>query len=401
MALHSRACLSPARETKTSLAFADIFIAGAQPVTEGAVMKFLNRARELAQAELVEVIHHLPCVVFYEHDPESFVIGPVTFTLTARFLGDLQTEIEKYRRANAAAFAAGLRKRQPELSEEQVTAEAEAFADRHVYLIRRYYEEFDWVASVQIPAAHAGISQTRAERAVDAALDVLRLFVPTFPERYRRAGAPNTPFETRELMTDATGKIISAMRQGGRGAPSLEGWYEGVKSDAPELWNEFERAVEALTKGDKLDDLTQRLVDALHWFGQAVVDDNPAAALVKYAAGLERLTITGHVAKGLEAMVIRRVAYLNHDRTDMTPDEIKADVGKLYQMRSDLMHGSISPYDPAVPPVLRIGWEVGRWGVLRAALVFRSLRSSKKTSRKDLAAHYEEVAPTPAEPAGA
>jgi hypothetical protein len=207
-------------------AFADIFIAGAQPVTEGAVMKFFNRARELAQDELAEVTHHLPCVVFYEHDLERFVIGPVTFALTTRFLGDLQAEIEKYRRANAAAFAAGLRKRQPDLSAEQVTAEAEAFADRHIDLIRRYYEEFDWVASVQIPAAHAGISQTRAERAVDAALDVLRRFVPTFPERYRRAGAPNTPFETRELMTDAAGK---SSRQCGRVAVARRRWKGGTK----------------------------------------------------------------------------------------------------------------------------------------------------------------------------
>jgi hypothetical protein len=371
-------------------AFAKVFIEGAKPVTQGSVMRFINRARELATADLVHVTHHLPCVVFYDRAPDHFSVGPVTFTTRERFLAQQEEELRRYRNSNFSAFAAGLRKRQSELSDAEVEAESAEFADKHIEGIRSYYLEYEWVASVLIPPAHGSVSQLRAERTVDAALDVLRLFVPTFPERYRRANAPKTPFHTRELMTNASGRLISAMRQGGRGAPALEGWYEGVMSDAPELWQEFERAIGRLTKGDKPDELTQRLVDALNWFGQAVVEANPAAAIVKYTAALERLTITGHVDQGLEAMVIKHVAFLNGDRTDKSAREIIDDLGKLYQMRSDLMHGSLSPYDDSVPAVLRIGWEVTRWSLLRAALVFRSLRASGKANRKDLGTVYEK-----------
>jgi hypothetical protein len=370
-------------------AFAEVFIEGAKPVTQGSVMRFINRARELATADLVHVTHHLPCIVFYDQGPDQFSVGPVTFTTTDRFLSEQEKELRKYRESNFSAFAAGRRKRQPELSDSEVEAESAGFADKHIEGIRSYYREYEWVASVQIPPAHGSISQLRAERTVDAALDALRLFVPTLPERYRRATAPNTPFNTRELMTDASGRLISAMRQGGRGAPALDGWYEGVRRDATDLWQEFEHAIGTLTKGEKPDELTQRLVDALNWFGQAVVETNPSAAIVKYTATLECLTIPGHV-KRLEAVVIKRVAFLNGDRTDKLAQEIIDDLGKLYQMRSDLMHGSLSPYDDSVPAVLRIGWEVTRWSLLCAALVFRSLRASGKANRKDLRSLYEK-----------
>lgn len=374
-------------------AFAEVFIEGAQPVkpvTQGLVMRFINRARELSTADLVHVTHHLPCIVFYAREPDQFTIGPVTFTTTARFLAQQEEELRRYRDSNYSAFGADLRKRQPELSDAEVSAESAEFADKHIERIRRYYLEYEWVASVLIPPAHESVSQLRAERTVDAALDALRLFVPTFPELYRRANAPNTPFDTRELMTNTSGRLSSAMCQGGRGAPALDGWYESVMRDAPELWQEFERAIGTITKGDKSDKLTQRLIDALNWFGQAVVEANPAAAIVKYTAALERLTITGHVNQGLEAMLIKRVAFLNDDRTDKSAQEIIADLGKLYQMRSDLMHGSLSPYDGTVPAVLRIGWEVTRWSLLGAALEFRSLRASGKAHRKDLDIFYKK-----------
>jgi hypothetical protein len=97
-----------------------------------------------------------------------------------------------------------------------------------------------------------------------------------------------------------------------------------------------------------MDELNQRLLDALNWFGQAVVEQNAGAKVVKYTAALERLTVTGHVDDGLENLVIKRVAILNQDREDKPLEEIKKQLGELYQCRSDLMHGSLSPHAPFI-----------------------------------------------------
>jgi hypothetical protein len=179
------------------------------------------------------------------------------------------------------------------------------------------------------------------------------------------------------------------MRQGGRGASAGKGWYAEIQEHAPNLWRLFGEAIDSLRSDTKTDELNQRLLDALNWFGQGTVEPNTAAAIVKYTAALERLTMTGHVATGIEELVIRRVLFLNFQRTDKTFAAVEADVGDLYQARSDLMHGSQSPYDPKLDRILRIAWQVSRWAVLEAGQLFALLRAEGKANRKALAATYD------------
>ncbi|MGA2518779.1 MAG: hypothetical protein ABSG44_19820 [Thermodesulfobacteriota bacterium] len=368
--------------------FVEVFIEAGRVVNQSSVAKLVNRARQIASEGLVNVTHHIPCVLFYEHEPVVFTVGPVTFTRVEKFLNSLGPAINAYHGSNLDAFADGLRIRRSDLSSEEVLAEASSFADMLEKKIRGYYLAYDWVASVTIPMCHESISKSRAERTVDAALDVLRLFVSSHPERYRRANASSAPYETRELITDQNGCLHATLRQGGRGAPAGNGWYAALIEDAASLWSLFEDVIDALPAEKKSDELNQRLLDAINWFGQAVVEPNSAAKVVKYTAALERLTMTRHLKCGIEAFIIKRVAFLNGERTDKTLHQIEKDLGDLYQCRSDLMHGSMSPYSPAVTDVLQIAWEVTRWAILAAAKFFAHLREGGTTTRKDLDAAY-------------
>jgi hypothetical protein len=372
--------------------FVELFVEKRSIANQSSVTKFVNRAKQVASMDRVNLTHHIPCTLFYEKDPGTFALGPVTFTRTEKFLKDFDDEIERYCEATQTAFSDGLRNRESDLSEEEVLAKAKGLADRDIGRIKAYYGEYDWVATVTIPQCHESLSKLRAERTVDAALDALRLFVPFYPERYSRANVPNSPCNTCEITSDQSGQIHPTMRFAGKGARAGDGWYGALMEQAASLWDLFGQAIDELRDEEKIEELNRRLLDALNWFGQAVVEPNPAAKVVKYSAALERLTITGHMDNEIEKTVIQRTTFLNKDRTDKTVEQIKEDIGKLYQCRSDLMHGSMSPYSSKVSEVLRIGREVSRSTVLNAGIFFAELRlhaADGRVGRKDLNAAYE------------
>lgn len=372
-------------------AFGDVFLRGDVHVTESSVSRMLSRATVLAKKTLVHVTHHIPCVVFHDAEPACFTVGPVAFASASVFLAEKRVALERYEAFNRDAYLVALKREKRGLTEADAAREASAFSAKYIEGIRQYYRQYYWIASVEVPACHSSLSLLRAERTVDAALDVLRLFVPTSFSRYRRATAPGTPFDSRELMTTQAGTLVSSGRWGARGGTPSVGWYGVIMKKAGRLWSLFEAAITGLTVDKHGDDLAQRLLDALHWFGQAVVEANAAAAVVKYAAALERLTMTGHVDSGIEALVVRRSTALRKGVSRKAEPTIANELGHLYQVRSDLMHGSKSPYDADVEKAQRIGWESAREAILAAAELFDRLRTSDRANRKALAREYDDM----------
>ena len=160
--------------------------------------------------------------------------------------------------------------------------------------------------------------------------------------------------------------------------------------EAAEFWRHLGSAIESLTTGDKPDELNQRLLDALHWFGQALLEQNAAAKIVKYTAALERLTMTRKLEAGeIEKCIVERVTMLNQDRPDKTGEQIRKEMGKIYQHRSDLMHGSLSPYAPTVRGAVRSAYEITRWSILNAARLFALIREHAEPTRERLGKVYD------------
>lgn len=371
-------------------AFVEIFVEAGQPVQQSTVTKLLNRAEKIAIEELVNVTHHIPCVFLYDQKPHRFQLGPVTFSFRGAFFEEVKVGLSEYHQTWIDRYAESLQN-EGKVSEHERLDEARRLANRHIDGIHKYYDEYDWVASVTIPPCHGEISNTRAERAVDAALNVLRLFLRSDSAKFRRADAPNVPLDVRKLVTNSDGKIQATVMRISQAGRAGDDWYDALQNSSPAiptLWQLFGDAIKPLTT-DQMDELNQRLLDALSWLGQAVVERNAGAKVVKYTAALERLSVTGHVDNGLEDLVIKRIIILNQDREDKSLDEIKKKLGELYQCRSDLMHGSLSPHDPSATRVLSTAWEVTRWSLFSAVQLFALLRDNGKANRQALNAAYE------------
>ena len=373
-------------------AFCEIFIDGKRPVSQSSVTRLLSRAAHMAKERFVTLTYHLPCILFTGKEPSEFAVGPVRFMRSERFLREYEKASDDYHRSKVETFTEGYHVEHKEASDEESRSRGKELADEALQRIFKYYGEYGWVASVAIPPCHREVSEDRAQATVDAALDVLRLFVGSVPEWYRRANGLGLPAVTRVLMTDQDGRIQPSVTWANQGAPVGKGWLEDIMNRAPWLWQHFGETIAVLPGAEDRDELAQRLLDALHWFGQAVVEQNPSATVVKYTAALERLTITGYVSRGLEALVIERVGLLNRDRLEKSHEEITKELGDLYQCRSDLMHGSESPYAQSIRDVLRAGWDITQWSLFRTAQLFAELRGWRKTNRKDLSRYYDSWA---------
>lgn len=91
----------------------------------------------------------------------------------------------------------------------------------------------------------------------------------------------------------------------------------------------------------------ERLVDALYWFGDAVREKNSAVSTVKFITSLERLLTFDEHGSLKERICNRAIAIIRHwgFKEDSSLPQLKKSLARVYKLRSDILHGSVSPTD--------------------------------------------------------
>ncbi len=137
--------------------------------------------------------------------------------------------------------------------------------------------------------------------------------------------------------------------------------------------------LEARLDPDLSRSLSERILDAAQWFGEATRDTSPSTKVVKYVTAIERLTLTMKLDEGLTKSVCERVAALTTGLIDgRTFEENKSAFSKVYGIRSDLVHGAMSPNDPKVAKQVIAAGDYAEFAILRALHVWgeEALRSA-------------------------
>ncbi|WP_438862742.1 hypothetical protein [Neptunicella sp.] len=96
--------------------------------------------------------------------------------------------------------------------------------------------------------------------------------------------------------------------------------------------------------------MVRRLLEATYWYGDAVRETNRSVKIVKFASALERLLIFGET-RGYTQIIPKRAASLMKNVWAMPDDEIRKymdTIKKGYDLRSKILHGSISPISPKI-----------------------------------------------------
>jgi Apea-like HEPN len=278
-----------------------------------------------SETEHVEAAYHFPCVLLHcgpHHPdlgpptPEEFSLGPVTFQ-----------QIEGFLRKFNEATQAGRKSPQ----------------EKAIDIFTESGKKYGWVASVRIPRCAPDVSRRRAEEIVEAAINLLKVFIGL---RYGRSmRLPHTaPARNREtcVLTDIDNNVEWTWQ--GRsldgalvaGDP-LAGIPACLRSCASNLLTEG-------LSGDR-DEVTNRLLDALKWFGDASFEESGGVQIVKWIAALERLSATERLDNGITHRFCKRVALLASGLGTGHVEKAYRDARKAYDLRSEVMHGSRSQDD--------------------------------------------------------
>jgi hypothetical protein len=235
-------------------------------------------------------------------------------------------------------------------------------------------------------------SKKLARRTVTSALDCIHLMFGAEHTDKMRIGGPRLEHDKRaSLEIGANGKLNPGFSIGGPGQVGFrEGWSAVLQHARYEQSAELIGiALESAVDPDLVRPLSRRFLDALSWFGEAVREESPAAQVVKFVTALERMVMTEE-KDDIQSVISERIAALCYEHEDpLSRERWRVDAREAYDLRSRLVHGSMSPHDDT--PQRR----TGLCARLGEATLLNALHSFGKKGLKDdnvsaskLASHY-------------
>jgi hypothetical protein len=140
---------------------------------------------------------------------------------------------------------------------------------------------------------------------------------------------------------------------------SDEWWSDVTEGEARALIHAIGLPIQASVDRVPAQMLAARFIDACTWYGAAAREEAPAPAIVKYLVAMESLLWTGE-RYGVTKRTASRAAALCFSAVTWNFEEVEAEVTRAYDVRSDLVHGRVSPSDPQVQKSLRVCERVAR-----------------------------------------
>jgi hypothetical protein len=295
---------------------------------EGVLSAAIDEAKETRS----NATHFVPCRLMYVKGPEAFAVGPVTFRSRESFHQYMEARFGVYVKSGNS----------PEQRE---------YCSRLLDQARHYYDGFGWVGEVTILACDPKTSKRRAFLAITAALDILHLLFGAYHTERMVVGGPRLADDHRaHLYLNEDGYLdVSCSSSATSALGFKDGWDKFFeRDDFAILLRAASKAIAPLVNPSIRQPLGVRFVDATSWFGDAAREQSYAAGVVKASNALEHLLATGE-RHGITKRLSERAAALCFDpERDENFAEVVEKFVKLYSLRSDLVHGSLSPFDPEV-----------------------------------------------------
>lgn len=314
---------------------ADKFIEQQVPPDVPEVEAILAAAIEEAKRVRSDAVHFIPCRLIHAEEPGTFNVGPVLFYASDAFEKRMEPLYADY-----------LRRAESEPQRES----SETLVDS----ARHYYDGFSWVGEVKVFQCDPAISIERAHLAVHAALNVLHVLLGAEHTGRMAVGGPRLADDPRaHLHLDHAGLLDVS---NSRSVTSEVGLGDGLgkflgRADVAFLVRAAGKAIEPIIDPSILRSLGLRVADAFAWFGDAAREQSDAARIVKATNALERLLATKerNGRTGVTQAFCRRGAAVCYDgNSGETFDDLAGQFRAAYEIRSNLTHGFMSPFDPEV-----------------------------------------------------
>lgn len=337
--------------------FASRYIKLGQQMNRATVSRLLDSAYQKLQEKYESLIHFIPCSVIASDNPNEFQIGPVLFLHKTRFWELYGNKIEEQKEKdiedqilrNKQALERGI-------APKMIPSEDRA---REIIIkgyskLRVFFDQYSWVAIVTVETSHPGISRQRAMFAVQSAINVLKLFCNTiYSEKMRIAYTPMLPTSDVKLVQSAGGPLRLDLAWISREGHTSMNWVQALYDHEGTTVDLAGNAIRVLIDSSLKWPLSQRFLDALSWFSDAMDEISPAGKVIKYVSAIERMTVTGkefrdRVKRPITDIFSPRATLLCYHLMQGTLTDWYKRLSDIYALRSDLLHGSLSPFDEKV-----------------------------------------------------
>lgn len=388
--------------TSLKKTFSDFFVSQQRKIEPASADKMVSTAFKATSRAFEEITHYVPCVLFYSTKIKRFQVGPVTFYRRKHFLEKLRAELKLLPKNITARKLAQIAEqiKMGWSADQFVSAErAEDDARNLIAGALRHYRKFRWVAEVKIAKCDVDVSKEKALFAIRGALNLLKLLLGGEHTDRIRIAADHGPADESAELTRREDQQLDVSR-GWSGGDNVIGdeWITLLLSrGAASCQNGGTVIQHSITLG-ATPHLSSRFMDALTWYGDAVSETTPSAKIVKFVSAIERAVGTGKesspggAGKGVTDIVVTRASILHAFATESDLSQSQDIMGRIYDCRSKLVHGSISPFDDKVRKLVYTTQEATRIILLQALIEFSGLGlGDTKLKEKDLKKHYHGI----------
>jgi hypothetical protein len=305
---------------------------------EPALARVLGEAVADADKKHFKRTYHFPCVIVQYDKPPQFRIGPVAFTAANSFPQVFAQDIQSYVDAHADHMR----------------------STERVAKFQEYISNFGWLASVTVPPCAEEPAKRRAERAVVTALNLLRLvFGVDYGRDMRLAHTAFSQPRQTEYAVSENGKLIFVWSRRSSGALVEKDWYLAM-----DKWQGFWRSAAHLVSmavSGLRSETSERVIDALTWFGDAAFESVPGIQIVNFVAALERLTTTESFSTHKFCSRVALLAFEEDSDFEKTYREART----IHTSRSRVIHGGVTPNDPEISKSLRLAHKLTQNALFR------------------------------------
>jgi len=167
------------------------------------------------------------------------------------------------------------------------------------------------------------------------------------------------------MWSDADDLIQVSVGSRGIGPVGFENWHDALTQNGGLDLQVFGSALYPLADTMETFHLHERFIDAINWFGDAATDPEASASVVKYTSAIERLFFGKFHSKHDEQKLTHKQIFasrVKHVFVAFNCDDVRTDenANKVYNARSELLHGSSSPRGEQISEQAKIAEELSR-----------------------------------------
>jgi hypothetical protein len=309
--------------------FVDWFFKQKRTVDIKQVDRLLSSVTKACRRHFTSQTHFLPCHLTYTKLPAIIAVGPVIF----------------HNRRSATSVL--LKRRPPTAEARDLPPHARRLTARAL----KYCRNFRWLAEVRVVPCDTETFKLLAEEAATRALDALHILIgPQHTSRMQIGGLDVGHDRRATLSTTEDGNLQPSLSVAYLGAVGFDDSWSAFLEDAygAAFLQMLGTALESVVDPTLTRPLSRRFLDAAQWFGEASRDTHPATKIVKFMTAIERILIpvqVENIAERLSSRIAALCLCPNENVDDTSFSEWRKRAKAAYDLRSRLVHGSISPND--------------------------------------------------------